>query len=80
MMHMKINKIWIFQNCANHNGIIRNEYHFFAPNRSYLGWLLQPNNIPFSPDNQQLKDITHAYAEMLGIIPVSSSKNTKRKN
>lgn len=79
-MYMRVDGFWIFQNFVNNNGALRNEYHFFAPNKFYLGVFLFPPIRPFRPDDPQLRGMIREYSEALGICPVSAPKNLRKKN
>lgn len=70
-MYMQIGKLWLVQNYVNDNGIIRNECRIYSSDRSLcLGIFLIPNNIPFTPDNPQLKNLVLFYGQMIGFYPV----------
>lgn len=80
-MYTQIGKLWLVQNYVNDNGIIRNECRIYSPDRSLcLGIFLIPNNMPFTPDNPQLRNLVLFYGQMIGFYPVKPMKNSNTKN
>ncbi|MCM1237021.1 MAG: hypothetical protein NC489_43655 [Ruminococcus flavefaciens] len=79
-MYMVLYGIILTLNCVNNGGCIRNECHFSLKNNFYLGAILLPDNVSFSPNNQQLRMIARAYAEMIGLVPIATSNVNKKRN
>lgn len=69
-MKLIMNRLLLVENPCNVNGIAVNEIHFFLRNGFYLKSLCFPSNIRFSHDNLQLQELTRAYSELLGEIPI----------
>lgn len=69
-----MNRILLVQNSCNVNGVMVSENHFFLKNGFYCGGLRFLPDTPFSHNNQQLQEITRAYAESIGLIPIRKLK------
>lgn len=69
-MKLIMNRLLLVENPCNVDGIAVNEIHFFLRNGFYLNGLRFPPGIRFSPDNPQLQELTRAYSESLGVIPI----------
>lgn len=77
-MYMKLNRFIVSQNLVNSNGILVKECHLYLMDGFHSGIFLLPRNVDFSPDNQKLREFTRDYGELIGILPVSSTKNRKK--
>lgn len=80
-MYMQIGKLWLVQSYVNNNGIIRSECRLFSPDKTLcLAIFLIPNNMPFTPDNPQIKNLVLFYGQMIGFYPVRPTRNSKLNN
>lgn len=79
-MYMMLKGFWLGQEYVNCNGVIRNQCHLLTPDKSiYFGNLLLPINFPFGPNNPPLNNLMEDYGQLIGTIPVRSTRNSRIK-